>query len=132
MQRTARAFVLAFAVEPIGNVESVGIDFDDGPKLRPLAIQRVDAGQVELGEPPRIPAPRTKSAGEIGDRKLIEFERRVPHGLLLITARCEAGGEHSSSESAAIHFDRSASFCSASPVTRKIVHSSIATAPSDL
>src|ERR1700722_6839831 len=93
MQQSAGAFFFALPIEPIGQSERVGIDFDNGAKLRTFAVERIDARQLTELYLARCPAVQA------GDTQLFQIEARDVFGLL-------AGGESRSrtaEEGAAIH-----------------------------
>ena len=68
---------LPLGVERVGDRQRVGIGLEDGAQLRALAcVERLDAGEVGLGDRPRRLLAGEHRGAEIGDRRLRELERR--------------------------------------------------------
>ena len=75
VQRPARAFRGALAIQRFGNRERFRIQLDDGVDARSLLIESIDARQIPFGHRARGELSRAESAVEIVEGGFLEIER---------------------------------------------------------
>jgi hypothetical protein len=71
--------LLPLAIQLLGGGLGGGIRGDHGPELRAVPVQRIDPVQVGVGEGPRRDLALLHPAGQLGDRDLLQLERRIGH-----------------------------------------------------
>jgi len=76
VERSADVTVAAFRVEGVGHREGVGIELQHRTQLGPPDVDRLDPGQVRLGEGTGDELARGHPRAELGDRHLLDVDVR--------------------------------------------------------
>lgn len=92
MQRPSRPLSLELGVQRVRDGVGVWIGLDDGPQLRTLAVQLLDAGQVLLDQFDGSAPPGAEILAETVDRRFLQVERGGGVGFRL-RCRGRATGE---------------------------------------
>jgi hypothetical protein len=101
VQRAPRTLLLSLAIELVGDGHRLGVQFDDAPQRRALAIELLDASRVLLDERSRGIHTALHALLKIGDGRLFEIENRGGGGPRL--RRHSATARHGRGQQASGH-----------------------------